>query len=142
MTNRKSICITQLILISALVVMYKLFINQDSYWGQYLNIPSLLFVSFTTLLLQIVNGDFKKFWTLNGTREITNRSEDVELHKKVSRTIMYLLSSSFTYFILQLIDVLKNSSYDVLFTNVGSALCSLLYGAIGSLILLPLLRNW
>lgn len=118
--------------------MFHIYVNQESYWGQYVNIPALIFIVVGTTLLQLITGTFADFWSMYKLFH-SDKVESQKICKAVGRTITYVLCTSSSYSFLQIIDVFKTSELEYIATNLGSAICPLLYGAVYVLCFLPIL---
>lgn len=116
---------------------YLILINQESYYGYYVNIPAIIFIIIVTSVLQIISGSFIDFWKLyrlmNCDKDTCNR-----IGIAIKKSIIYISCTSVTFFLLEVIDILKLQDERYIISNLGTACCSLFYGVIIIMCVLPM----
>ena len=134
----RSICklLYPLFVIVISLVTFFVFINQESYYGQFINLVGFVFMVVLTLVMQCLTNDLRSFWKAIKIA-ISGEKADVHLKKSVDNTMLYWMFSGLLYSLVFLIDVMQTSPLELMYMNISMGLNTILYGVLGIVILFP-----
>lgn len=134
--RRISILLYPIFVIALLLVTFFVFINQESYYGQFVNLVGFVFMIVLTIIMQCLTKDLRLFW--KGMKiAIGGERSDAHIEKSVRNTMLYWMLSGLLYSLVFLIDVMQTSPYELMYINISMGLNTILYGVLGIVILFP-----
>lgn len=117
--------------ISALV--YKVLINQEGYFTQYINLTALGYMILLTFLMQCMNTEIRLFWeSILSSHVSTNQQRR---QKVIKHTMGYWRFAGMSYILIYFIDITKNNGEGVIWQNISMAFVPALYIVIGNMFL-------